>query len=136
MTAPKFYWKGSAFGYQWFQVYDATGTYEAELRHSVGAYELSIANGDDVRRDMQGAIGLLVRHASVPDEGGGRTFAVPQATLEAFNAWRLAEHESAVAKIRAHPERYGVLDDDDPILRAPMVARRGTYVTGEGWSEV
>jgi hypothetical protein len=125
----RFVWKCSYMGTVWYQVTDATGTYKAALRHSVGEYELSIANGDIVRRDMKAGIGLLVRDCN------GAT-AVPAETVAAFNAWRMAEHTEQMARLDSQPERYGVIAPDDEMRRPPMTARAAVYVIGPGWTPV
>lgn len=123
---PKFAWQSSFMGTVDYMVTDETGIYRASLRQSVSEYELSIANGDEVRRDMRGGIGLLVRGVEP----------IPAATVAAFNAWRLAEHTRQIAQIDAQPDRYGVLAPDDSLRRPPMVARAAEYVTGRGWIPV
>lgn len=121
-----FRWKCSYMGTVWYQVTDATGTYEAALRHSIGNYELSICNGDTVRRDAKAAIGLLVRDCN-------SAVAVPPETVAAFNAWRAAEHAAHMAKLDSQPERYGVIAPNDELRQPPMVARAAIYVCGPGW---
>lgn len=121
---PRFQWKCSFMGTVDYIVTDETGTYCATLRHSVGKYESSIANGNGVRRDMQQAIGLLVRNSHEP---------IPAATIDAFNEWRLADHVAAFATIDADPERYGVIAADDPLRQPPMIAKAGRYIIGQGW---
>lgn len=129
-----FAWKASYFGCVAYTVTDETGTYEAELRHSVSAYELSIANGDDVRREMASAVGILRRH-NLTDNG--RWFEIPAATVKAFNAWRLAERSRILAEMKAAPDRYGEIDESDPFIFPPLIpARAGFYESGRGWQLV
>lgn len=111
-----------------YEVTDATGTYRAEIRHSYTDYELSIANGDDVRRQIKEEVGILRRHscASRTDH----SFEMPAATIEAFNAWRLAEHLAFIAHLDASPQRYGIIAADDPLRAPPMIAKRGRFERG------
>lgn len=138
---PKFRWKCSYMGTVEYEISDRTGVYRAEIRHSVGDYELSIANGETVRRDMKAAIGILHRchftdsefRASCDSGTGGPFYVVPAETVAAFNAWRAAEHAEHIAKLEAEPHSYGVIAADDPIRKPPMVAVGGHYMIGTGW---
>lgn len=124
---PSFKWQCSFMGTVDFMVTDETGTYRASMRLSVpSGYELSIANGDDVRRDMRASLGLLV-HGVEP---------ISAETVAAFNTWRAAEHAAFMAKLDAQPERYGVILADDNLRKPPLVARAARYVTGHGWQPV
>lgn len=123
---PTFRWTCSYMGCIWFAVYDETGHYEAVLRRELGDYERSIAAPSAIP-DMEAAVGLLVRN-SFPSRG------IPSATVDAFNAWRLAEHAKTLAALRAQPHRYGEIPDDDPIAQPPAIARAGgRYEAGAGW---
>ncbi|MGY3482244.1 hypothetical protein ACVW1C_000127 [Bradyrhizobium sp. USDA 4011] len=123
---PQFAWTCSYMGTVYYRVTDETGTYEASIRHSVSDYELSIANGDDVRRAMRTGIGMLVRYAEP----------LPAHIVAAFNVWRAAEHAAAMAKLDAAPERYGVIPPDDELRKPPMVARAASYDHATGWTAV
>lgn len=131
----EFAWKGSYMGTVWFHVSDDTGSYIAEFRKSAGEYELSIANGDDVRRDVVASIGILRRQHATPEQWkSGRAYEMPESTIAAFNAWQLAERAEFIAKMKAAPERYGDIDESDSFLFPPIItARRGWYETGVGW---
>lgn len=129
-TKPRFRWTFGYMGTVGFNVTDATGTYEAELRTQLSDYESSICNGDLVRQECRSAIGIL-RRANCQKVGTLWSYAMPTDTVAAFNAWRAAEHAERIAEIKRQPERYGVLADDDPILQPPMVARAGDYVFGQ-----
>ena len=127
---PRFKWTCSYQGTTWFYVTDETGaTYELALRRDAPDYELAGANGDDCRRDILASVGLLRRSYT----STGRHGEVTRETLDAFNAWRLAEHLAHVAQLDSQPERYGVIPADDPLRAPPLVAWRGFYVIGEGW---
>ena len=138
---PRFAFACSYQGTVWFRVTDETGTYEAEFRRSVPDYEMATANGPDVRRDMVESVGILRRsHLSDADLAAWRAdrsapcFAVPQATVDAFNAWRAAERAAHIAQMQADPDRYGIVDPADPFIFPPILpARRGWYVAGKGW---
>ena len=79
MTEHKCAWKCAYMGCDWWI---ATGPgfkpegEEIERRTMVGDYELSIANGDDVRRDMHAALNTIRRRFSLP---------MPAGAVEAFN---------------------------------------------------
>lgn len=124
---PTFRWTCSYMGCAWYEVSDHTGTYEVQLRHHADDYELSIANGDDVRRDMKAAIGLLHR--------SGRSWEpIPCETVDAFNAWRLSERAKHIAEMQSQPHRYGDIDPNDTTLFPPIMPVRGAvYVVGPGW---
>lgn len=125
---PRFAWKVSFADYVEFEVTDESGTYRVEMRQRPpSAYWLQHANGDDVRRDMHADLGLLRLSHGFP-------FEVSRATLDAFNAWRLAEHEDHIRQMEARPDRYGVIAADDPLRQPPLVAWRGFYVSGQGWT--
>ena len=109
-----------------YAVTTATETFEVSFRHSVSDYELSIANGDDVRRAMQTGIGMLVRGANP----------LPADIVCAFNAWRAAQHASAMATFDSQPERYGFIGPDDELRRPPMIARAASYDRATGWTPV
>lgn len=124
--APKFKWQCSFMGTVYYRVTTATESFEASIRHSVSDYELSIANGDDVRRAMLTGIGMLV-HRAEP---------LPADIVAAFNAWRAAEHLAQMAKLDAAPERYGIIAPDDELRRPPMIARAASYDRATGWTPV
>ncbi|KGT73712.1 hypothetical protein MA20_42965 [Bradyrhizobium japonicum] len=113
-------------GTVYYRVTTATETFEASIRHSVSDYELSIANGDDVRRAMRTGIGMLVRSIDP----------LPADIVAAFNAWRAAEHMAQMAKLDAAPERYGIIAADDELRRPPMIARAASYDVATGWTPV
>jgi hypothetical protein len=58
---------------------------------------------------------------------------VPLDTAQAFNAWRLAEYDSACCQIEA---RYGSFDlTTDSRLPPPVLAHSTAhYVPGDGWT--
>lgn len=128
---PTFRWTCSYRGSVWYEVRDATGVYEAELRRTLSDDDLAEANGDDVRSEMRTALGILRRSHSIPVQGAERTYEMPAATVTAFNAWRAAEHARLLADMRAQPHRYGQIADDDPLAKAPEPVARGRYVLGE-----
>lgn len=122
----KFKWRGGYQGTVWFDSY-FTGGGTLELRTGLDDYERGQLNytPDDLERDVVGAIGLLRWQTGIEP--------VSQELLDAFNDWRLAEHENAIAAMDAAPERYG-LTPDDPLRYPPMLAwAGGQYVVGEGW---
>jgi hypothetical protein len=129
---PRFAWRVSFADYIEFEVTDDSGTYRVEMRQRPpSAYWLKYANGDDVRRDMHADLGLLRRCGC--GDNPARLFEVSAATVDAFNAWRLAEHHAHMARLDAEPDRYGFIPADDPLRAPPLVAWRGFYVIGQGW---
>ena len=136
VSKPTFKWTCSYMSSTWFDVTDHTGTYQAELRRSQPTeYELSIANGDDVRRDILGSINLIRREHCGPTDpkhpAPGPYFAMPPATVRAFNEWRLQEHEKHIAMLRAQPERYGTIEA--AYAAPPPKVDGGHYIIGTGW---
>ncbi|TJW14416.1 MAG: hypothetical protein E5W82_10595 [Mesorhizobium sp.] len=121
----------SYMGCVWFEVRDQTGSYKAELRVALGDYERSILNydPDGIRKHVENAIGLLTR--CVADNAGE----IPAATVAAFNAWRLAEHERHMAHLRANPERYGT-EFSEPWFQPPLPVSAGRWTRESGWSRV
>jgi hypothetical protein len=129
---PTFKWTCSYQGTIWYQVTDHTGTYEAQFRRCAEQYECEGYNGD-AARDLVAAIGIFCRSHSLPNSNE-RLFEVPQSTVDAFNAWRIAERARHVAEIKSQPHRYREVDESDPLLFPPILsARQGYYVIGEGW---
>ena len=122
---PRFKFHCSYQGSTWFDVWDATGMYQIELRRSADDYERKFYNGDDAdwQRNIVAMIGVM-RGAS-----GSIEREIPADTLRAFNAWRQAEHDEHLAQMRAQPERYGTdLSDIKPPLLAHAAA-----VYRDGW---
>jgi len=127
--APRFSWKCSYQGSIWFQAWDHTGVYEIELRCRAEDYERKCYNGDDAdwQRNVVAMIGVA-RRAYLADRE------IPTSTLQAFNAWRLAEHEKHMTELRGNPERYGTdFSDIKPpaLARAAAVYQDGWIITGE-----
>lgn len=77
-------------------------------------------------RDVAGRLNTLSYercHAGAP----------PRSLVAAFNIWRFEKHEERVQRILGQPNRYGVMDRDDPFLARPSVAVPGHYEHGVGW---
>lgn len=107
----------------YFDVHGDGERYEIELRRGVCAYERSIFNGSETewQRDILPLVGAIKR-------GGG--YPIPQAVVDAFNEWRMAEHLVQRRQIDANPERYGVIDwGNDPMFKAPEAVRAAYSVT-------
>lgn len=130
-NTPTFRWKLSYMGTVEYEVFDEAGRYLVEIRHSVGDYELSIANGDGVRSDWKSSVGILRRVGCIKRPDGSWSFEVPPDVVDAFNEWRLEQHLAQMAKLDAQPERYGFIGPDDELRRRPMLARGGDYRFGE-----
>jgi hypothetical protein len=121
--AYNFRWTCSYMNSAYYDVIGDGQTYEIELRRGVCAYERSIYNGTEAewQRDIVPLIGAIKR------VGGYR---VPDAVVDAFNAWRAAEHLMERRKLDAHPEKYGVIDwDNDPLFPTPKPVRAAFSVT-------
>ncbi|WP_192242758.1 hypothetical protein [Mesorhizobium silamurunense] len=110
-----------------YEIRDDAGTYRAELRTRLCDYERSILNyrPDEIAPEIESTIGMLRR--CVCDNRGE----VDAATLAAFNAWRAAEHDSWLSRMRAEPERYGTDFSDFP---PPVPAFAGFWEKGKGWT--
>src|SRR5215468_8113638 len=74
------------------------GACQLELRHDANLFPADLYNGtaDEYRRDIVASVGVLHFHndSSRP---------MPAELVDAFNAWRMAEHAALVAKLRADP---------------------------------
>ncbi|WP_439398557.1 hypothetical protein ACRQ5Q_14695 [Bradyrhizobium sp. PMVTL-01] len=128
-NAPTFRWKLSYMGGVEYEVFDETGHYRVEIRqHSPDAYELSIANGDDVRSAWKSAVGILRRASGFSKRvDGHHSFEVPPDVVDAFNEWRMEQHLAMIANMESQPERYGVIAPDDELRKPPHLARGGDY---------
>jgi hypothetical protein len=92
------------------------------------AYQRSIFTGDDEQweRDVIGATNLLFR---VPDSDQP----LPQAVVEAFNAWRAQDGAEQLAAALSRFERLDGINPEHPMVEAPAVVQGAYYVTGRGW---
>jgi hypothetical protein len=130
MNAYRFHHKGSGMGHAWFTVHGPEGSGEVEYvtpQHFT-PYMRGIYNGtpEEFERDVAASLHVL-RWSADPCRG------VSRGLMAAFNAWRMAEHAEFVARILAHPERYGITSADDPLLAPPVALRAGKYVLNHGW---
>jgi hypothetical protein len=129
MSAYQFRWASSYQGEVEYEVWaPGEAVYRVELRTVADDWMRRGYNGDDeeFRREVVETVGLLRRKH---DCGRG----IPDAVVDAFNTWRLEEHRTQLAKLRAAPERYGEIADDDPLVKPPTPARGARYVIGLGW---
>jgi len=128
VNAYRFAWTCSGMGHVYFKVFD--GQQQAEMEyasiHSLEPYYMQHLN-EQGRQDAPHGVNLLRYHHSHKP--------VSQDLLDAFNAWRLAEHLKSWAHLEANPARYGVIAADDPLRQSPEVLRGGWYVVGRGWVE-
>jgi hypothetical protein len=115
-------------GAVYYDVMDETGRYEIEVRRSVCDYQRSIYNGGpaEFERDVVGAINLA-RRSTFCDK------AIPESTLHAINRILQAEHVASIRQIEADPFRYGVLEADDKLRRAPPILSAAVYKPTGGW---
>lgn len=125
----RFEWKCSYMGTLWFSISDETGSFEAELRLSLGDYERSILNPNppDYARQVETEIGLLRR--CVCDNQGE----ILPSTVAAFNAWRASEFNRQIAFMKANPERFG---NDFSDFAEPEPVAAGRWTRGIGWQRV
>lgn len=123
-----FRWTVSYLGCVEYEVWGDGAPYRVEVRREASAYERAAFNGTDAewQRDVEGAIGLIRR---VPDCDRP----ISPHVVDAFNAWRSAEHETFVERLRSRPERYGNIAPNDPLLVPPPVVRGAHYEVGKGW---
>lgn len=128
MNEIRFKWHCSYQGSVWFEVWDETGKYELELRRSAEDYERKFYNGDDAdwQRNVVNMIGVLRRSHNIDRE-------VPSATLQAFNAWRKAEHDTWIAQMIAQPHRYGDPKTWQPSFGQPPTPARAAARYENGW---
>lgn len=128
-NAYRFNWQGSGMGHVWFRAYTPEGNGELEYvsPQHLQPYHRKHYNGTaaEFARDVEAALHVLHWQDS-------RKPVSPE-LIQAFNAWRMAEHAEHCAKILAAPERYGVTDSADPLLAPPVVLRGGRYQSGHGW---
>lgn len=125
----RFEWKCSYMGTVDYIVTDETGTFRAELRHSLGDYERSILNYSvaDIEKHVESEIGLLRR--CVCDNRGE----ILPDTIAAFNEWRASEHERVTAYLHA---KYGDEFDDETWMQAPTPVFAGRWEKESGWTRV
>ncbi|MTJ93941.1 MAG: hypothetical protein F8N36_13945 [Desulfovibrio sp.] len=101
-------------GCAWFDVYPDKGEkFSVELRRELSDYERSTLNKrTDPEREIIPTIGMLRRESrgNIP---------IPKEIVRDFNAWRLADWETQIAKMRSQPERYGEILAEDPLFRRP-----------------
>ena len=131
--ACRFAFKCGFMGTVSYTVTDETGTFEAELRHTLGSYERSILNpyagaGDIVSYPDQVATEIGILRRSPCDNAGE----VRPSTVTAFNHWRATEHARAVAFMLERPERFGDVSD----MIAPPPVAGGRWSKGTGWTRV
>lgn len=116
----KFRWTCSYMGCVDFEVIDPIeGRFEIEERREASDYERSISSYDDDgwQRCIVASIGTIRRRSYTSRP-------IPERIVDAFNAWRAAEHEAARAKMLAQPHRYGSAEELEPWLeehRPPAV---------------
>ena len=129
MSEYRFAWVGSGMGWVSWHVFGDGERYEVETWApsplSVDYFRGNVA-ADVWKREFEGCRGKLKRaHYS--------TRPIAQGVVDAFNAWRLAQHREWIAKILGDPERYGKIAADDPILVKPAKLEGARYVVGHGW---
>lgn len=119
---------GSYLGCIEFEVWGDESPYRITVRQSAGDYERSIFNGDEQewRRDVLDAVGLAYR------AGDPEAHIAPE-VIAAFNTWRAREHAGFIQQLRSAPERYGLIEDGDPILAVPPTIKGAYYVVNTGW---
>lgn len=122
-----FAWTCAYLNRSWFTVATPAGERGTlELRTRLCEYEASIYNGgrDAYLREQEPLVGVLrFEHSSDRP--------MPPALVEAFNAWRIADHEGSLAYMRARPERYGAEDEwNAEMYVPPPLARDGGHYDG------
>lgn len=104
--------------------------YRVQIRNKVSDYEHSIYNHasplGNWERDEVAAIGLMRRSVSCDKP-------IRQDVVNAFNDWRQRSYEEWIGKLKAQPERYGEIDENDPIFARPAIVRGAYYRVGFGW---
>ncbi len=116
---PKFAFRCSYLGCIWYTVFtDAGESFRLELRHRLDPYERGLLNyPDEATKDrmVTATIGMLFRE-NQPFEP------IAADLVRAFNEWREAQWQAAMAKMRDDPTRYGVIEDGDPPISRPSPA--------------
>ncbi len=127
--AYSFKWVSSYMGCVDYTVYGDGESYRVQVRRETSDYERGRFNHNSMNewdRDVVASIDLL-RRVNRSDQP------IKAEIVDAFNAWLQAKHSAFVAKLRAEPERYGEIAEDDPVLIAPRVVHGGFYAVGCGW---
>lgn len=125
MIKRHFKFRSSYMGCVWFDITDETGTYQAKLRTGLGDYERSILNphAPGIQEECLSAIGLLTK--CVADNRGE----ISQETISEFNAWRLSEHNAAMAIVQNRfPDEYDFLP--------PSPVYAGFWESGKHWTRI
>nr|WP_314561300.1 hypothetical protein [uncultured Pseudomonas sp.] len=55
------------------------------------------------------------------------------ALVDAFNAWRQELHTEHLNRLCSQPERYGVIEQDDPVREPYPIVHAARYEPGAGW---
>ena len=113
----KFHWHLSYMGECYWKAYGPGFDNGEELtaRHSLGEYELSIANGDVVRNDMKSAMFTIRRRAGQP---------MPYGAVDAFNRHLRNERANAIVELT----RRGM---EDYLPTDPVIVYRDKYAESE-----
>ncbi|RJX72648.1 hypothetical protein [Pseudomonas sp. LS-2] len=84
-------------------------------------------NDVEFARDIIGRVGTITLESN----------AVPSDEMvAAFNEWRMTCHAERVNRLKSQPDRYGVIEDDDPTIAPFPVVVPAVYEAGEGWVRI
>jgi hypothetical protein len=128
----RFRWMSAFLNIYHYEVLGDGAPYRIETRHPIAAaqndYQRAIFNGteEEWQRDVIAATNLLFRATEIDRP-------LSRAVVDAFNAWRAAEHQRAIGEIRENPAKYGEIEQNDPVLTPPPIVRGAHYVVGQGW---
>lgn len=124
----RFVWKLSYRSVAEFEVHGDGPCYRIEERREPSAYDLEVwpHSIDQWNREVVGSVGTIHRRDNLCK-------AVPQAVVDAFNAWRAAEWERDIGKILAD-RRYDGLDRGGSPFKPPPVVRGAVWQpSGSCW---
>jgi hypothetical protein len=124
----RFVWKVSYQHTAGYEVHGDGPRYLIEERREPSAYDLETYNGtmDQWNREVIGSVGTIHRLKEM-------TTPIPQAVVDAFNAWRLTEWERDVGAILAD-RRYDGIGRNDSIFKPPQKVKGAHWVPGTGWA--
>ena len=128
-NAYQFEREGGGMGRVWYRARLPDGRYERfeyVTPQHLGSYFRGISNYNDA--DWQSEIVDMLHVLKSCCQNA----IITQEWVNAFNEWRQTEHVKFVAKLRADPERYGFIADNDPILAPPPVYGGANWNRQEG----
>jgi hypothetical protein len=123
----RFAWKLSYRSVAEFEVHGDGPCYRIQERRKPLDWERADYAGPEDRwvREVLGSVGTIHRC-------GAMGVPISWEVVEAFNAWRQAEHDRIIGAILAD-RRYDGLDRGGPLFDPPPVVRGAHFIDGVGW---